>query len=69
MEKLTGDYKFNNCQHRSEEEEAMTIHRCKCQGGDYRDTGYKCKVRSIFKIIPQICEHCTVFIDKKDIIS
>lgn len=61
MENLSGEYKFNNCIHRSEEEETLTVHRCKCQGGDYRDTGYKCKKRSIFKVIPAVCEHCPLY--------
>jgi hypothetical protein len=59
-----GEYKFNNCQHRSQEEESVTVHRCKCQGGDYRDTGYKCNARSIFKVTSQICNYCSVFKDR-----
>lgn len=63
-EKLSGDYKFNNCSHRSQEEETVTIHRCKCQGGDYRDSGFKCHARGIFKISSEICEFCYLFKDK-----
>lgn len=58
---LSAQEKFDNCTHRSEEEHTITIHRCKCQGGDYRDTGYKCFGRNIFKVSPSICEFCSLF--------
>lgn len=58
---LSGEEKFNKCIHRSKEEHTVTIHRCKCQGGDYRDTGYKCAARSIFKVNPEICQYCSLF--------
>jgi hypothetical protein len=53
--------KFNNCIHRSQEEETITIQRCSCQGGNYTDSGYKCLKRNIFKITPEICEYCCEF--------
>lgn len=60
-ENMTGEYKFENCKHKSEKEETVTVHRCSCQGGDYTDSGYKCLKRNIFKIEPNICQYCDIF--------
>lgn len=59
-----GQYKFDNCTHRSIETRTTLIRRCACHGGDYEDTGYDCNARSIFKITPEICQYCWVFEDK-----
>jgi hypothetical protein len=55
------EFRFNNCKHRSEKEESVTVHRCSCQGGNYTETGYKCLMRDIFKINKDICEYCWLF--------
>jgi hypothetical protein len=60
-EKIDGEYKFQNCKHRSTEESSVVIKRCACQGGDYNDTGYECLARKIFKVEPNICEYCYMF--------
>ena len=65
-EKLTGEYKFNNCAHRSAEVRTTLIRRCACQGGDYQDTGYDCSVRGIFKVDQEVCEHCYMFTKKSE---
>jgi hypothetical protein len=62
---LNGDFKFNNCKHRSSEKITKTIHRCSCQGGNYQQEGYQCLSRNIFSIEPNICAHCASF-EKKD---
>jgi hypothetical protein len=61
QEDLSGDYKFNNCIYRSEHEEKTIVHRCKCRGGNYEDSGYRCSAKSIFKIVPEICQFCNIF--------
>ena len=58
---MTGQEKFNNCLFRSEDQETEVIYRCPCDGGNYEDTGYKCKARGIFKVEPSICEYCWAF--------
>lgn len=56
--------RFNECKHRSAEEESRVIKRCSCQGGDYIEKGYFCNKRQIFKLGPQICEICELFESK-----
>lgn len=65
QEILSGDYKFENCKHRSAELKKTIIRRCPCQGGDYEDSGYECSARKIFKVEPSVCEYCYLFEDKK----
>lgn len=60
-EEKTGEFRFNNCKHRSEKEESVTVHRCSCRGGNYTDTGYKCLKRDIFKVNQEICQYCWLF--------
>jgi|694.fasta_scaffold03611_2 hypothetical protein len=59
-----GEYKFENCKHRSAEQTTVNIKRCSCQGGDYTDTGYECLARKIFKVEPNVCEYCYMFEQK-----
>lgn len=58
---FNGEYKFNNCKHRSLEEKKTVIKRCPCQGGNYEDTGYECFARKIFKVNSSVCEYCYIF--------
>lgn len=58
---VNGQYKFDNCRHRSSEMQKTLIKRCQCQGGDYEDTGFYCSARKIFKVDPSICEYCYMF--------
>lgn len=60
-----GQYKFENCIHRSPEMRTTIVRRCACQGGDYQDTGYDCSARGIFKVEPGVCAYCHVFEEKK----
>jgi hypothetical protein len=62
--KIDGQYKFDNCKHRSEEIKTTIIRRCACQGGDYEDSGHECSARKIFKITPDVCEYCYMFENK-----
>ena len=64
-EALDGNYKFENCKHRSLEKRTTIIRRCPCQGGDYEDSGFDCSVRKIFKVDSNVCEYCYMF-EKKD---
>jgi hypothetical protein len=61
---INGEYKFQNCKHRSVELQKNLIKRCPCQGGDYEDTGYFCEARKIFKIDSSVCEYCYMFENK-----
>lgn len=61
---LDGDFKFNNCKHRSSEKIKKTIHRCSCQGGNYEQEGYQCSSKNIFNVEPNICQFCWAFENK-----
>lgn len=60
-----GQFKFDNCKHRSAEKRTTIVHRCPCDGGNYEDSGYDCTARSIFKVTPEICQYCWAFDNKK----
>jgi hypothetical protein len=60
----SGEFKYDNCKHRSNEKRTTIVHRCPCDGGNYEDSGYDCHARSIFKITPEICQYCWAFENK-----
>ena len=62
---VDNSYKFYNCQHRSLEEEEVTIRRCSCQGGDYKAKGFQCYKRDIFQVNTEICSECTEYETKQ----
>jgi hypothetical protein len=56
-----GVNKFNNCKHRSIDEQSQLIKRCSCQGGNYYQQGYFCNARQIFGVTPIICMQCDIY--------
>lgn len=59
-----GEFKFQNCKHRSPDQKSVFVKRCPCQGGDYIDIGYECVARKIFKVTPEVCQYCHMFEQK-----
>jgi hypothetical protein len=50
--------RFSTCKYRSEEEVEKIIQRCECRGGNYKDKGFFCEKREIFKLTEGICNIC-----------